>query len=654
MLRPAIVTRRPQIAIGLASLGLFLLVLLRYLTSLTQVHTFDALSYVLDVDNKPLRELFHPHHVAYGPLGAFALSAARLFGYAGEPAVPLQVVNALAGAGGVALFFLVLRRITLRGDVAYVVALLLGASYAYWYYAVEVEVYTVAVLFLIACLGMLARLIARPTAWGWAALGLLQGLAVLFHQTNVLLCAPVLVAWLLRGRHAGRNVAQLAAYGGALAAVVIAGYGAAAVVGGLRSWDAFVAWSTSYARTGWWGGPLTASKWADLVKGLADAVAQPGGAWFLLALLGLGCAMAMFRRRALREHWRLAACLACWLLVYGGFFLWWEPDNVEFWIASLPPALTLLALALSTGKSWGLGVWAALALTVAMVWTNGGSIAYRGAAANDLQREVSAMLAARSEPSDLLVIPDGLQELYLQYYERRPNFISLNEALYESAAGGGGESWPQACGIVRGRIDATLASGSAALIGGEVLRPPDVLLKRHRLAQAQVDDCFAPYHRDWRDLGLKPPLPAYVRIPTAQERATGDGWRFADGAQGWQLSNGDGAIIAGGWRFTPGSDPNLLSPLLHLDSAGVQAIEVRLANRTRARDAQLFYAGADGQLADARSVRWALQNTSEPHTYRVELRGAPGWRGTITRLRLDPVGVGDGGAVTVEWIRLIP
>ncbi len=58
--------------------------------------------------------------------------------------------------------------------------------------------------------------------------------------------------------------------------------------------------------------------------------------------------------------------------------------------------------------------------------------------------------------------------------------------------------------------------------------------------------------------------------------------------------------------------------------------------------------------AQGGSVRWTLDDTAEPRTYRVELRGAPGWRGAITRLRLDPVGVGDGGAVTVEWIKLLP
>jgi hypothetical protein len=38
----------------------------------------------------------------------------------------------------------------------------------------------------------------------------------------------------------------------------------------------------------------------------------------------------------------------------------------------------------------------------------------------------------------------------------------------------------------------------------------------------------------------------------------------------------------------------------------------------------------------------------------VQLAGQPGWQGSITRLRLDPVGVGDGGTIRVEWVRLIP
>jgi hypothetical protein len=131
----------------IAPIALFLGTLLVYLLTLTQVHTFDALSYVTSVERKPWTEVFHPHHLAYGPLGVLALSISRLLGYSGGAALPLQICNAAAGAAGVALFFVIVERHTGRADLSLIAALLLGAAYAYWYYAVEIEVYTVASLF---------------------------------------------------------------------------------------------------------------------------------------------------------------------------------------------------------------------------------------------------------------------------------------------------------------------------------------------------------------------------------------------------------------------------------------------------------------------------------------------------------------------------
>src|SRR6185436_6206650 len=88
-----------------APVTLFFLTFAIYLTTLTQVHTFDALSYVTSVERKLWTEVFHPHHLAYGPLGVLALHAGRALGYGGGAALPMQMVNALAGALGVALFY---------------------------------------------------------------------------------------------------------------------------------------------------------------------------------------------------------------------------------------------------------------------------------------------------------------------------------------------------------------------------------------------------------------------------------------------------------------------------------------------------------------------------------------------------------------------
>jgi hypothetical protein len=244
-------------------------------------------------------------------------------------------------------------------------ALLLGACYAYWYYAVEIEVYTVAALFLLLCLCLLVELIERPTPRGMLLLGIAQGGAVLFHQTNVLFCIPVLVALLAAnsdrlmtngrppgGVRQGRSgIRRFTDYALTLALTVGLPYlFVGVVVSGFRSWGEFAAWLTEYARTGWWGGPITARKWTDLGLGLADTLAQPGGVLLWLLLAGL----LVLHLRRLRSGARpLVAGLAAWLLVYGAFFLWWEPDNIEFWIASLPPALLVLALALRGARRWG-------------------------------------------------------------------------------------------------------------------------------------------------------------------------------------------------------------------------------------------------------------------------------------------------------------
>ena len=73
-----------------APVVLFLLTLAIYLTTLTHVHTFDALSYVTSVERKPWTELFHPHHLAYGPLGVLGLYAGQSLGYTSGAALPIS------------------------------------------------------------------------------------------------------------------------------------------------------------------------------------------------------------------------------------------------------------------------------------------------------------------------------------------------------------------------------------------------------------------------------------------------------------------------------------------------------------------------------------------------------------------------------------
>lgn len=631
----------------------FLLSLTCYLTTRTQVHMFDALSYVLDVDRKPWRELFHPHHLAYGPLGALIRSGLHTLGWHVSARVPMQVTNAIAGALGVALFFAVVRVVTRRTDLAWCGALLLGASYAYWYYAIEIEVYTIAAVFLVLCLWFIARLLQAPTPGVCAGLGVAQGLAVLFHQTNILLSAPVLVAFALVRHTIGRRWLILGmAYALPLSLIAVGSYLLVGFgISGFRSWSQFMAWTTAYARTGWWGGAITSDNWTDLGAGLANTVAQPGGALLGLLLLGL---LTFYLRHLAQSYWRLALCLSTWLVTYGVFFFWWEPDNIEFWIASLPPLFLLLLLGLQMGgPGWHPGVWVALMLGLTMLVVNYDSITRRGRMEYDVQRRIAATLAAHSASGDLLLVPDGLKELYLPYYEQRNNVLSLNQALFEHEG-----DWATACHAVRQRITTTREHGFAVWIDDVVLYPggdrdETLLLERFQLSSQAVTQCFAPYMPE-----LVPQTIAgygiYHALPAAQVLLEGSGWNFAYSRQGWRARNIEHERFVAGWEFIPGIDPQLKSPPLQIDTQRYNVIEIDLAATTQARDAQLFFYDEAGQVAEERSIHWTLQPGDEVITYRLELEGQPGWQGIVTGLRLDPVSVGDGGSVRVERVRLLP
>lgn len=688
-----------RMTLRLISLVAFVLWAAVYLLTLTDVHTYDALSYILDVERKPWRELFHAHHLAYGPLGALVSELAAGLGWMGGAERPLQIMNALAGALGAALFAALAGRTLphVSRAAGALAGLLLGASYAYWYFAIEVEVYTIAAVLLVAALWLMLLLARKPALGLAVALGLIQGLAVLFHQTNVLLSLPALVA-LAFGLHAveqpvvrRRAAGLLAAYGLPLALIVGGAYlGVGLGLSGLWGWGELFGWAAGYATTGFWGGPLGFERLPLLGRGLANTLAQPGGAWVGLALLTL----LLLRWRGLRAAPRgLVAISVSWLVVYGAFFVWWEPDNVEFWIASLPPFYLLVlgavfgsaevqrgraSVALAQRVSVALRVgWAPLLLLLCGLWmlaANAVTIRARGDAERDLQRVVAAALAATSTPGDLLVLPDGLPELYLPFYAGREQVISLNQAVAVV-----GSDWPRACGLIQGRIEDALASGYAVSIADAALWPlpappgePPTPAERLGLSAATVAACYAAYAPALTPLDLGLPAQGYARIAAAQELADGPGWDFTRSRWGWQLANAEDLGLAlaacgvqagelcaelgagAGWILRPGVDPHLTSPPLRIETARVAAIELRLAATTTARDAQLFFLDEAGQVAEERSLRWELAPGAELQTYRLDLRTAPGWTGVVTGLRLDPVGVGDGGLVVVEAIRLLP
>lgn len=136
-------------------------------------------------------------------------------------------------------------------------------------------------------------------------------------------------------------------------------------------------------------------------------------------------------------------------------------------------------------------------------------------------------------------------------------------------------------------------------------------------------------------------------------------WDFAGGNEGWvpMMGIASAATSDGVLRVVANSnDPALHGPLVSLDAAQYEAIEVRLRATGLPPGThdfwQLFWSEGR-ETSEASSVRSLITHNGEWHTYRVSLADHPRWRGTITRLRFDP-SVQSGAVIEIDAIRFVP
>ena len=187
--------------------------------------TDDAWAFAWRVEHIAIDQATDPRLIGYHVLARTLWLAAQSLGL---PLSGLTVLRGISLVGAVACLWFVWRLLAHRlqqpREVALAGTALLGASYGFWRYAAEGDVY-VSAMALTA--GVLCLLLApRRERGGVPAMlvaGAVAGVAVLYYQPNTIplfLAFPLLVAW----RH---GLAAAVAYVGAGVAAVLAGYGLA-------------------------------------------------------------------------------------------------------------------------------------------------------------------------------------------------------------------------------------------------------------------------------------------------------------------------------------------------------------------------------------------------------------------------------------------
>ncbi|HEX8600243.1 MAG TPA: DUF2723 domain-containing protein [Chloroflexia bacterium] len=629
-----------------------------FMLTATGFHTYDGISYIRDM-GKPLAALVLPHHLIYEPSVLLMLNLWRAFGYAGYADLPGSMFSSLAGASGLGLFFGMARHCSGARSVALVATLMLGLTYGYWFYSVEVDIYVQPLFFLLATAWVYLHPLRNraPRAHMFLLMGLLHALGALYHQAALFIVpAFALGIYLLPGK-ISKKIWRVVAYGAALGLVLIPAYFVGGVlIAGQDTPDKFVRWANNFGQLGTWGA-FTPGTLAGTISGTSAAVSADYWVGRLL-LLSLAMALAVRARSATQRGGPLAWVFWTWTGTYTLFFIWWQPEVLKFWVLVLPPALLLVVLGFQWGAlsarshivTWGMAAAVLLLLAV----SNAPSIWAKRDPMSDPGRRTSVELSKISRREDLIILQSGSAEHYLPFMYDRINVMSARELWYAGGASGQDE----AVTAMRRRLWHALAKGSSVWIEDRVLTTGVRISDHYVFTQEEINALLSPYGERVVGTPVAVSQANFTHLSPHEVYSKARRWTFATDEQGWSAANVAGETVSEqGWCFSPREDPGLYSPPLRLQTGGYSTVYIVMDTSAPGRTQFFFRQRPEEPYSEVSSVQFQV----EPGTHGYEVPLGPEWEHmeTIQGLRLDPVESGDpsvGGAnrVCIKEIRLQP
>lgn len=478
------------------------------LATLSRQYTFDAISYLWDVENSRLSfgglavtyNFFHSQHLLFSPIVYAFAGIFRLFGYGGQALLPAQILNLAEGALTLSLVFMLMARVTGDRGLSLLLAALLGCTYAFWSNTAMVSDHMASCLLSVLFLGQLTRREGHPLqAPAAAGLGALNGLAFLMHQVNGLLGIVFIVSRLSGAGSMRQRARAIAIY--TLSASVTAGIPYLAI--GVLVLDNstlhdFLFWSLYYAMPGVINvaghyGTFSLHKMLETAAGFGAAVI--GGFYWMnrvfetrfvqrqgIPALSAAAALAFaagvigaFRRtRATRPAGgpprRLMLIYGTHGAVYSLLLLWWWPSYYQLWAVPMIGFVLLAAALLRRQIGGALGerpdIARPLIVSVVLVFLANGIAVF--IPSHDLSKNdyyvTSMAIGDRTAPGDLIVIPgDDEYETYLPYFAHR-SIVSLHAGLIDRS-----NDLDSTVQDITGKMEAVWDSGRAVWAVSELL-----------------------------------------------------------------------------------------------------------------------------------------------------------------------------------------
>ncbi len=505
---------RPAILGAIASFGIPLAI---YLAFPNRNHSHDALTFIIRIGTGDLISQFHPHHLLYTVLGFVLREGLEGLGISISSITLMQTVNSVVAATGVLFFFIILLRLSKKVITALIFALLFAFSLGLWHYAVDAEVYVCGLVFLISSLLLIVVSLSqgtKPKPGMLIGLGVLGGMACLFHQMHILFVAVGCTFIYIVGKGALPRLKMAAFYLVPLSILVGGSYIAVGyMLNKLPNLVSFYHWLTMFFHIGKWGHFDGLRNFMSAAVGLRDTffgkpititsteINDMGlYAIFILGLILLLCLIliATVRARAIYKSkpWLVILSLV-WIVVYGGFIFWWQPGHKEFWLHILPPIWLLLFLGFETWQfrwpNWKLALPLTLLCILLFVNLICFIIPNSDIENSDAYQLVKKLHGHGTTSNDLVLTPyigniSGYNRLYfgsplrvisLSAYKKTIDKQSIFEDL-------------------RNEIESTLDGGFRVLISGRELNPKpgvisSILGESRGVKTSDQAEFYAPY-----------------------------------------------------------------------------------------------------------------------------------------------------------------
>ncbi len=493
----------------------------------------DSIFYIIRIDAArhliySHNNLFHPHHLVYNAIAANWVSFFRYSGLSNDAAFLVSLFNAVLGVLALCVFYAILRnRLFINYWPAFTGTSLLAFSYGFWFYSVSVEVCVPPYFFLLLCVYLLsADNINEKT---YLIAGILNGIAVIFHQSHILFAPVILLSACDSYKHHGLDIKKtILFYLSAFVLIVGSAYlivmtGPIGITSIKEGW----AWLSGYTKNKAYWNPPALSTFGKVGIGFSRAVI---GYYFIFAipffraladkalannwlrdevflvrglsantaylLLGLSLILglllliylALYRRnwKELRQkRHSLFSMVVTWFATYTVFNFFWVANNAEFWIPNTICAWLLLAGIYAPGR----GITAVInrrfiPITVAILLlmvNYQGSINFLKDNNNDFYFNKSAPLAAISQKGDLIVIGpsvkiSGKASGSWNYWTLHSYLLNYTEANivnpFKPFEDSGRKHFPdKLIQLTHKHIDTTLRQGGKVLIFQEAVDP---------------------------------------------------------------------------------------------------------------------------------------------------------------------------------------